>query len=119
MITFEAVAGSTSSCAGVHSCQPHDLRHEALSRLADDGIPAHESQFLAGHSSITTTQRYTTRVRARWPSRCIRHANDASVVSNTLMKRPLRLAEGMRDAGLARYQLSADARSAFARFTNV
>src|SRR5580765_4402888 len=36
----------------------HDLRHEALSRLADDGVPVHELQVLAGHASITTTQRY-------------------------------------------------------------
>jgi hypothetical protein len=36
----------------------HDLRHEALSRLGDDGVPVHELQLLAGHASITTTQRY-------------------------------------------------------------
>ena len=36
----------------------HDLRHEALSRLADDGVPVHELQLLAGHANITTTQRY-------------------------------------------------------------
>ena len=36
----------------------HDIRHEALSRLADDGVPVHELQLLAGHASITTTQRY-------------------------------------------------------------
>lgn len=36
----------------------HDLRHEALSRLAGDGVPIHELQLLAGHASITTTQRY-------------------------------------------------------------
>src|SRR5207249_11322734 len=36
----------------------HDFRHEALSRLADDGVPVHELQLLAGHASITTTQRY-------------------------------------------------------------
>jgi len=36
----------------------HDLRHEALSRLADEGVPVHELQLLAGHASITTTQRY-------------------------------------------------------------
>ena len=35
-----------------------DLRHEALSRLADDGVPVHELQLLAGHASITTVQRY-------------------------------------------------------------
>jgi hypothetical protein len=34
------------------------MRHEALSRLADDGVPVHELRLLAGHSSITTTQRY-------------------------------------------------------------
>jgi len=34
------------------------LRHEALSRLADEGVPAHEHQMLAGHANITTTQRY-------------------------------------------------------------
>ena len=31
---------------------------EAFSRLADDGVPVHELQLLAGHASITTTQRY-------------------------------------------------------------
>ena len=36
----------------------HDVRHEALSRLADEGVPVHELQMLAGHASITTTQRY-------------------------------------------------------------
>ena len=36
----------------------HDLRHEALSRLADDGVPVHELQLLAGHANVTTTQRY-------------------------------------------------------------
>jgi site-specific recombinase XerD len=36
----------------------HNLRQEALSRLADDGVPVHELQLLAWHASITTTQRY-------------------------------------------------------------
>jgi len=36
----------------------HDLRHEALSRLADDGVPVHELQLLVGHANITATQRY-------------------------------------------------------------
>jgi integrase len=35
----------------------HDLRHEPLSRSADDGVPVHELQLLAGHASITTAQR--------------------------------------------------------------
>ena len=75
----------------------HDLRHEALSRLADDGVPVHELQLLAGHSSITTTQRYMNARASSWPSRCARRANDASNESSTLMKRPPRLGEGMRD----------------------
>jgi hypothetical protein len=37
----------------------HDLRHKALSRVADDGVPVHELQMLAGHANITTTQRST------------------------------------------------------------
>jgi len=36
----------------------HGLRHEALSRLADERVPVHELQMLAGHANITTTQRY-------------------------------------------------------------
>jgi site-specific recombinase XerD len=40
----------------------HDLRHHAarriMPRLADEGVPVHELQMLAGHASITTTQRY-------------------------------------------------------------
>jgi integrase len=39
-------------------CRARHKRHEALSRLADDGVPVHEPQLLAGHASITTTQRY-------------------------------------------------------------
>jgi len=59
----------------------HDLRHEALSRLADDGVPVHELQMLAGHASITTTQRYMN-ARAnslaesmRQPAHVARHAS--------------------------------------------
>jgi site-specific recombinase XerD len=39
-------------------CRARHNRHKALSRLADDGVPVHELQMLAGHASITTTQRY-------------------------------------------------------------
>jgi len=36
----------------------HDLRHECGSRLAERGVPLHEIQYLMGHASLTTTQRY-------------------------------------------------------------
>src|SRR5205814_265113 len=45
--------------------------HEALSRHADDGVPVHETQMLAGHENITTTQRY---VNARPLAQSMRHA---------------------------------------------
>src|SRR5512135_2028600 len=36
----------------------HVLRHTFCSRLADRGVPAGHIQKLAGHASITTTERY-------------------------------------------------------------
>jgi len=36
----------------------HDLRHECGSRLAERGVPLHEIQYLLGHASIVTIQRY-------------------------------------------------------------
>jgi len=36
----------------------HDLRHSFVSWLLADGVPIHLVQQLAGHASITTTQRY-------------------------------------------------------------
>src|SRR6267142_4991347 len=56
----------------------HDLRHEALSRLADDGVPIHELQLLAGHASITTTQRYMN-ARANSLAESIRLARERRV----------------------------------------
>jgi len=57
----------------------HDLRHEALSRLADDGVPVHELQLLAGHSSITTTQRYMN-ARATSLAESMRQARERRAV---------------------------------------
>jgi len=51
----------------------HDLRHEALSRLADDGVPVRELQLLAGHANITTTQRYMN-ARVSSLAESMRHA---------------------------------------------
>jgi integrase len=53
----------------------HDLRHEALSRLADEGVPVHELQMLAGHANITTTQRYMN-ARANSLAESMRHARE-------------------------------------------
>lgn len=53
----------------------HDFRHESLSRLADDGVPVHELQLLAGHASITTTQRYMN-ARATALADSMRHARE-------------------------------------------
>jgi integrase len=53
----------------------HDLRHEALSRMADDGVPVHELQLLAGHASITRTQRYM-KARANSLAESMRHARE-------------------------------------------
>ena len=36
----------------------HDLRHTGLIWMADGRVPVHVLQKIAGHGSITTTQRY-------------------------------------------------------------
>ncbi|BCJ30522.1 site-specific integrase [Actinocatenispora sera] len=36
----------------------HDLRHTGLTWLADAGVPVHVLRKIAGHGSLTTTQRY-------------------------------------------------------------
>ncbi|WP_345580653.1 site-specific integrase [Nonomuraea rosea] len=36
----------------------HDLRHTGLTRMADAGVPIHVLRKIAGHGSLTTTQRY-------------------------------------------------------------
>lgn len=36
----------------------HDLRHTGLTWMADAGVPAHVLRKIAGHGSLTTTQRY-------------------------------------------------------------
>ena len=56
----------------------HDLRHEALSRLADEGVPVHELQLLAGHANITTTQRYMN-ARANSLAESMLHARERRV----------------------------------------
>jgi site-specific recombinase XerD len=36
----------------------HDLRHSDLTWMADAGVPVHVLRKIAGHGSLTTTQRY-------------------------------------------------------------
>lgn len=38
---------------------PHALRHSYASWLVQDGVPMREVQRLLGHTSITTTERYS------------------------------------------------------------
>lgn len=43
---------------GLEHLRRHDLRHTGLTWMADAGVPVHVLQRIAGHGSITTTQRY-------------------------------------------------------------
>ena len=49
----EVVAG-----LGLEHLRRHDLRHTGLTWLADAGVPVHVLRKIAGHGSLTTTQRY-------------------------------------------------------------
>ena len=40
-----------------HLCR-HGLRHTGLTWMADAGVPVHVLRKIAGHGSLTTTQRY-------------------------------------------------------------
>ncbi|MGC5244192.1 tyrosine-type recombinase/integrase [Streptomyces albogriseolus] len=43
---------------GYEHLRRHDLRHTGLTWLADAGVPIHVLRRIAGHGSLTTTQRY-------------------------------------------------------------
>lgn len=63
----------------------HDLRHTALTWLADAGVPVHHLRKIAGHGSLATTQRYL-------------HPDRQSVTdAGTLLSRHLSVALGRRD----------------------
>lgn len=43
---------------GYEHLRRHDLRHTGLTWMADAGVPVHHLRKIAGHASLTTTQRY-------------------------------------------------------------
>jgi len=43
---------------GYDHLRRHDLRHTGLTWMADAGVPVHVLRKIAGHGSLTTTQRY-------------------------------------------------------------
>ena len=43
---------------GFDRLRRHDLRHTGLTWMADAGVPLHHLRKIAGHGSLTTTQRY-------------------------------------------------------------
>ena len=43
---------------GLDHLRRHDLRHTGLTWMADAGVPVHLLQKIAGHGSLSTTQRY-------------------------------------------------------------
>jgi site-specific recombinase XerD len=43
---------------GYEHLRRHDLRHPGLTWMADAGVPVHVLRKIAGHGSLTTTQRY-------------------------------------------------------------
>jgi integrase len=43
---------------GYEHLRRHDFRHTGLTWMADAGVPVHVLRKIAGHGSLTTTQRY-------------------------------------------------------------
>jgi integrase len=43
---------------GYEQLRRHDLRHTGLTWMADAGVPLHVLRKIAGHGSLSTTQRY-------------------------------------------------------------
>lgn len=58
-VRWHAIRDQIATFADGHPLRFHDLRHTFLSRLARHGIAPAHIQKVAGHASITTTERYT------------------------------------------------------------
>ncbi|MBW4717426.1 tyrosine-type recombinase/integrase [Saccharothrix obliqua] len=65
---------------GYEHLRRHDLRHTGLTWMADAGVPVHHLQRIAGHGSLTTTQRYLH------PDR--RSVTDAGALLSQHLQRP-------------------------------
>jgi integrase/recombinase XerC len=55
---IQNMVNSTLNKANIEDKSPHSLRHTALSNAVQNGVDLRTVQDIAGHSSITTTQRY-------------------------------------------------------------
>jgi len=76
---WDEVVGSL----GYEYLRRHDLLHTGLTRMADAGVPVHVLRKIAGHRSLTTTQRYLH------PNRqSIRDAGEALTLHLTGMRSP-------------------------------
>jgi integrase len=68
----------------------HDLRHTGVTWMADAGVPAHVLGKIAGHGSLTTTQRYlhTTPRYLHPDERSITEAGDALTAHLSVRRSP-------------------------------
>ena len=56
--TIKTAWESVRRAAGV-DCRPHDLRHTALTKMAEGGVPESTMLALAGHMSRAMLERYS------------------------------------------------------------
>ena len=63
-MTDQAVYARIKRCAkvaGVKAVSPHDMRRSFVSDMLDNGVDISTVAAMAGHSSVSTTQRYDRR----------------------------------------------------------